>query len=368
VAFNTNPGIDGYEDTDWIVYVPNFQEEDGGESTPMAVSGTDLQATLLQTVVAPLSLQELLNATGAERQYAMQRSQQGTSLAYNQFNLSNTALNSVLPRGATSTDQVFHLWTSWNSGATPIQYRVTATVTYLGVQYVYQQDTSLKDWGVPMETTEATGLKQITSGLTADDVVDAGDIELFTQQLGILSLESLPNTLDEIDMGDDDTGTNVSPTPSPSVTPSPSPSPTNAAGVPAGNSVSSVQPLLPANPPVPGFVLSATVQAQDAARFADLTLLAAALRQYAAETGRYPVSESSIQIQASQMMFTALLPKHLTAMPVDPLATQYWYEYASNAAGTTARLRSVAFDRNAAGVVQGTVYSYYEIVLPSVVK
>ena len=127
--------------------------------------------------------------------------------------------------------------------------------------------------------------------------------------------------------------------------------------VPANTSISALETVITASPPPPATAANPQAVPRDATRKADLALLRSALIGYKTATSGYPISSGLEQVQASKTLFSSLIPVYLTAMPTDPIATVYWYEYQSD--GKAFTLRSVAENPSDPEAKLGRAYHYF---------
>ena len=117
--------------------------------------------------------------------------------------------------------------------------------------------------------------------------------------------------------------------------------------------------MITTTPPVPTSPATAEAKARDVQRKQDLKDLQSALLAYKKANGTYPAVSTPEQTIASTVLLSALVGTYMTALPVDPLSTTYWYQYQSD--GFSYSLRSVAENPADPLAKQGAVFTYYEL-------
>ena len=128
---------------------------------------------------------------------------------------------------------------------------------------------------------------------------------------------------------------------------------------PSGESTTTLASSITAVPPVPTTPADSSAIARDAQRKKDLADLQTALEEYKTKNGSYPKATDLQQTVSSQLLMTALVPNFLTAMPIDPLPSVYWYEYTSDS--TSYILRAVAENSGDQSAIKGVGYYYYQL-------
>jgi hypothetical protein len=100
------------------------------------------------------------------------------------------------------------------------------------------------------------------------------------------------------------------------------------------------------------------IQVKDSQRKADLASIAKGLESFHSVQGRYPQTNGTEKISAtSGILFTALVPTYLVALPLDPNDPTNYYGYVSD--GVTYTLSSVLEDKtDAAGKQVGNNFLY----------
>jgi type II secretory pathway pseudopilin PulG len=314
------------------------------------VAASKIKETLLQSLLDPVSVQEMLGAATAETAYSP-LTVNGAKTGEYTYSLDAGKLSAYLPSGASLTGATGILRVAWGSRQ-PLYAEVDGTIAYEQTKYQYQSVDDITSWNQPLPMSE-TGITGLGAGATALDIKD------FIAQLGI-TYSTLPNGLT----------TTPTPTATPVATPSPTPSPTPTlappsstptpltALQPSGQSTTVLLPAITATPPAPAATANAAAIARDTQRKGDLQLLQQALENYKTVKGSYPKSNGLEQVQNSSTLLNALVPTYLTALPIDPTQTTYWYEYQSD--GTTYALRSVAENAADPTAKLGTAYHYYE--------
>ena len=97
--------------------------------------------------------------------------------------------------------------------------------------------------------------------------------------------------------------------------------------------------------PTPTPSSTSTPQNRDMQRKADLKKIQDALLQYKVQNGKYPSTAAAIEKtkDATSNLKTALVPKYLTTLPVDPESDKYYYGYKSDD-GTRCEIWSILED------------------------
>ena len=216
---------------------------------------------------------------------------------------------------------------------TPYAATLSGKITYQSQSYDVNFDYTYSSWGTSLDTATDVDLGKIATP-TSVPVRTISDV---VHDLGILSVAALPNTLpaDVI-----------------------SAAPTSTAIVPSGQTLAAAGlPIAAGSPPplLPG----ADAKKDDDQRLKDLQDLQSALQSYKKVIGSFPVSNGTEQTGASATLFSALVPKFITAMPVDPLSSMYYYGYTSD--GSTFTLRAIAEDGSRLEAKQGSNYYYFQI-------
>lgn len=120
-------------------------------------------------------------------------------------------------------------------------------------------------------------------------------------------------------------------------------------------------PQAPIGEVTPGPIIGTpAANINDAKRLADLTSLKAALGQYKADFGLYPLSkERSKSTDADFVLKGSLVPKYLAAIPSDPAGGSNYYGYTSD--GFSFTLTSILEDKTSPGAIAGNGYYYQEV-------
>jgi len=297
------------------------------------VAARPIAQTVLQPLLQPLSLDQILGAVSSETDYQAQRSQRQSTYIYA---LNPTGLSSAFPVGATIENAQAAVGYGWGTGL-PRLARVVATMIFEGQRYQYTQT-----YGVSETWDEQIG-GELTS-LAAGSEANAKPLP-FRSFITLLGLESdgVPGLAAAREL--DPYG--------------------RATLSPQGRSTKVLLPEITATPELPALTASSVMKARDAERIRDLTLLATALQSYAEEhDGAYPVVSQITQAQTSETLLSALVPQYISALPIDPLSS-FWYEYSGSATGFI--LRAVAEDRSSALARKGVAFSYYEFTEDTVI-
>lgn len=111
--------------------------------------------------------------------------------------------------------------------------------------------------------------------------------------------------------------------------------------------------------PTPGDTNLTPEKTRDTQRKADLANIAKALESYRSAQGKYPEVSGSEKISSSVgVLSSALVPKYLSVMPLDPNDPTNYYGYESN--GTTYKLSCVLEDKtDKSGKSVGSVFLYF---------
>jgi hypothetical protein len=318
----------------WLSY---FEEA----ATPVisSISPIELGKTLLYPALKPLSLEEYVAATKTFGKRE-QRVSNGTTtkvIAFEVQSFDTGKLISHFPAGATIDTLTGTIEVSIKGQNDvpnrPLKAALNGTFTYQNKSYQFAEKWVISGWTQAVDTATNPGLKPLQE-YEPDPLNEPSELSLvnFIGQLGISSLALLPNSVTvETDQGEQSA----------------------VAETPSGSVISTVGAAITSIPSAPTQPASDEAKKRDEQRKKDIASIAKA-------NGAFPVS-SLAQTVSSTTLFTALVPTYLTAMPVDPLASSYWYEYESS--GTTYTLRSVLenADDGATGVKKGSIFTYYEL-------
>ena len=116
----------------------------------------------------------------------------------------------------------------------------------------------------------------------------------------------------------------------------------------------------PSATPTPGQAATATSEAlRDSQRKSDLASIAKALESYYAVNKKYPTSTKTEKItQTGGVLGSALVPRYITSLPIDPLDPTYYYGYESD--GKSYTLSAILEDKNDKdGKTVGSKYLYF---------
>lgn len=324
------------ETDNWKTY---FSSNDAPEL--VSFKGSLVAKTLLLPVLQAIPLEKLLTTPTGELAYQkLEGTKTGTAIAAYQFTVGTDKIKEFFPVGATLENFTLVTRYSWVQGATPagqpVSVDLKGKVTYQQKAYNYTAIWRYGNWDKALESSEDTsgGLAKVTGS----ESPTAASMASATAQMGILSLESLPNTLTDAEGGSTAGGGVITPT---------------------GEGITAAGTKITTQPPVPGKPATDEAKLRDTQRQKDLADIKRALTAYKAATGSYPVSIAKLQTAEGGVLLSELVAKYLTKLPVDPTKTTYWYEYTSD--GTTFTLRAVAEDTENATVKKGTVFSYYEV-------
>lgn len=324
----------------WFAYFPEA-------STPTVVSASpsELNRTLLYPALKPMSLEDYANAATSLSKPAKRLSKDTdiTVSAYNVTAFDESKLSIHLPVDAKITSATGIVEVSWkgkpNVANRPVRASLDMNFTYKGTDYTLKEVWEVTTWSAALDTAKNPDLKNLAERNKAVEAPTMSTTS-FIGQLGIGSLSLLPNTIDASTAVTDSGGLGT-------VTPT-------------GEVITVVGTAITVIPAAPDQPAGEEAIKRDTQRKSDLVALQTALEGYKKDNERYPVSGGLVQTVSSSTLFDALVPKYLTAMPVDPLKSTYWYEYESD--GSTFTLRSVLEDASDTLAKKGTVFSYYELV------
>lgn len=318
----------------WSVIFP-------GSDTPTAqpYDSTNLSSTVLYSVVHPMPLDTLLGSV-VSSQSMDKRTSNGKVVSAYSVVLDPSKFKAYFPSDVTLSNFVGVIELSWKGSGQitgqPVAALAQGTVTYKQRSYKFTENWTTASWNgnMPSNHTELASLSGV------DSTAPALTLNQFIAQLGIGSLNALPNSVS-------DTGTTGTTT-------------TTTAVTPTGESIDKVGATITTTPAIPTQPADANAKKRDTQRKQDIGLLQAALEKYKTDNGQYPASSGIEQTISSLTLFNALVPKYLTKMPVDPLPQTYWYEYQSD--GQTFALRTVIEDQSDKSAKAGNVFYYYELV------
>jgi len=309
----------------WTYYAP-----DNVNPVVSQVADSDMQQTVMYPALKAIPVDVLLKSIGAETQYQQEANGQ---VAY-AYQVQTNALTNFFPQQASlSSFQIVVLYAPKSQGiaGTPIQIGLKGSMTYLGQAYDALFDYTYAQWGTAIDTSGAP-----LSKVASSDGAKAKSASDMAQQLGILSIAALPNTLPAVAI-----------------------TPVTTAVTPTGLTVTAAGAAISTTPPVPVSPAPADAIARDTQRLKDLKDLKTALTAYQKDNGTYPVADTPVQTGASSSLISALVPKYLTAMPVDPVTGTYWYTYTSG--GSNFQLTTIAEDSTNLEALHGSVYYYFEV-------
>lgn len=347
--------------SNWLIYLKANQT-----SNLISVNGQEVDLTLLQPLLQPLFLDKVLATAQAEKGYA-KGTKSGINTAAYTLTMKDSTLAGSLPKTATMSQLTATFSFVWGT-AQVTDILIKGVLTYKGSSYDYTARWAIQNWNTALDAgTKTKASAVLASG--AAGTAEATTIKKFISYLGLAD-GSIPAT--SLDSPPSNT---IVPTPNPTQTPAgsatptatatakttatPTPTPTPVTVItPSGQSISAVTTPLTATPPQPATPTSDAQKARDVQRKKDLTDLQTALDRYKTKQGNYPVVTPQEQTLSSSTLFNALVPVYLTAMPVDPLASTYWYEYSSD--GTNYTLRAVAENPADTEAKHGTSFSYFE--------
>lgn len=304
----------------------------------LAISTAPVKKTLLYPALKPTSLSTLLSAIQAEGGYAYQREEGVVPTVVYAYTVDATKLAGAFPEGAEfenlRLDVYYTTKTELAPAAVPLRAELTGTLKYQGRSYEMSQEYVYSIWDTELSLDDEA-YKQIAAATTGTE----RGVKEMINEWGILSLNALPNSLSDEESGEL----------------KPPFTPTNASSTTPIPAVTSFGP--PPTRPV-----SDAAAAEDAKRRADLQLIQKALAAYHAANNSYPVALDFIQLASVQRFFDVLVPTYLTAVPVDPQSTAYYYSYKSD--GVTYTLRAVALDLEHPDANLGSTYPYYQYTNP----
>jgi hypothetical protein len=341
----------------WVLYV-------AGAASPEVISVNDgaMHKTLLYPALQPIMLETLLKSVDAETAYRQEVSGNGITQTAYAYSVKNDMLASAFPADSTLKDTGLIVRFTQKQGGTagiPVEAQFKGTMVYKDQEYAVDAHYFYTGWSQILDVSMNPDLAKVT---TTEGAISKTVAEV-AQLLGILSLDALPNTLSDTDLAPPSSTpvTTSSPTPISTATPSAAPTatPASTAITPTGESVTVAGTPLSYQPPVPPSIPGAQANAHDTQRLKDLQDLKTALENYKKDTGSYPVALSLAQTGASGTLISALVPKYLTAMPIDPTKTVYWYGYYSD--GNTFTVSSVAEDGSRIEAKVGYTYRYFEV-------
>jgi hypothetical protein len=293
----------------------------------VSIDPTDLRKSVIYPALAPIPAKDILTAFKAETAYEKSES---SEVAHYGYSMDSTSLVKYLPDGASFQELKGEAYYAWKS-AQLLRVVVDGLFVYENRTYRFTQELALKNWDTELSTDGDTDLVAVVEGIAEPTPVTG---RAFIPQLGV-ALSAVPNTFIE--------DTEI---------------PTSLAITPSGEIVSELGLTIKAVPTIPINPASAEAKSRDTQRLADLTDLQKALTSYKTDNGSYIKSDGLEQTISSKTLFEALVPKYLTAMPVDPLKSTYWYEYTSD--GSAYTLRSVAEDSENTKAKYGKAFYYFE--------
>ena len=304
---------------------PNWKIRLPLDTTPtdQQVSAAAMRSSFLPAAILPIRLSTILKSATAVTSYGQETS--GTQrLAVYGYSLDPKQIATALPNGVAASDASATVTYPWGSDR-PAQAAVSMTLTDGSIAYSYASLLNYQNWDEPVLDADLSGLaKSSGTDLSVSDLI---------AHLGFAA-GSLP-------------GSDAVTAPAPV-----------AALVPAAQFTTQLLPVITATPPPPASAITDAMTVNDTQRKADLKLLQLALERYSTDHAGYPKSDALEQVQSSQTLLSALVSKYLTALPIDPSRTVYWYEYQSD--GKTYSLRSVAENPADPSAKLGTFYHYFE--------
>jgi Type II secretion system (T2SS), protein G len=339
-------------------------------ATTVAYTPDDLSKTMLKAVM-PMSAETLMKAVRTETAY-QKETLSATAISRYDVTYDCASLQAAMPVTGTLSSCTGYVALNWKNtqgtSSLPVAAHLGATLTYQSKSYVYSAEYRYDGWDAALGSDQgnlvlinSADLASLGTPLAIADIVARAGI----------SFDTLPHDTSlgaSITTGSTDTPS-ATPTPtaspaassSPTATPlaSPSPSATPALITPSGKTVSTLQAALSTNPSVPVQPASAAATQRDTQRKQDLKDIASALAAYHAATGIYPAITTADQLAANSKLFTALVGKYISAMPVDPLSDTYYYSYVSTATGF--RLRCVIENGSDSQATKGGTYYYYDL-------
>ena len=292
-----------------------------------AINTAPINETLLTSLLHPAPLRTVLAAVSKENSYA-KKTVNGQQLAVYVYTLKPQALTGLLPTNVSFSTATAEVTYAWKTGL-PTQVNLVGAFRFQNQQYSYRNTALYGNW----DTAAPAAVGEVASAQNPA-VLPTGE---FVAQLG-LTPKALP--------GLDPAAAAALPTELPAITPT-------------GNTVTAVSAPITTVPPLLTQPASAEAKARDVQRRHDLADLQTALERYKTVVGGYPKVQPFEQTGSSATLLKELVPRFLTAVPVDPTSTTFWYEYSSD--GNTYLLRAVAEDASRPEVKQGTSFSYYEL-------